>query len=206
MLTAIVEGHGEVVSAGVLLRRLQDELGQYSPKIGRPIRRKRSEFVREDALRHSVRLALLQGATAILILFDADEDCPKELAPRIEEWAKEEAGAVPVAVVLAKREFEAWFLASIESLRGLRGIAPGAAPPFDPEAASGAKEAVGRLMGRSYSETTDQPALAAKFDLAVACRRTRSFRKLVTSFGGLVGAELVVGRNWPPAGWMPQQE
>ena len=69
---------------------------------------------------------------------------------------------------MAYREYEAWFLASIESLRGQRGIRQDAQShpaPEEPRGAKGQLEA--RLeQGRSYSETADQAALSATFDLA----------------------------------------
>lgn len=81
-------------------------------------------------------------------------------------------------MVLAKCEFEAWFLAAAESLRGRRGLAHDLQSPVDPEAVQGAKEWLSQRMGSSerYTETLDQPALAAAFDLAMA-RRADSFDK-----------------------------
>jgi hypothetical protein len=82
-------------------------------------------------------------------------------------------------VVLAKSEFEAWFIAAARSLAGVRGLSPGLAPPSDPEAIRGANEWLGRQMasGRSYTEVVDQPRLAARFDLHEA-RNSPSFDKL----------------------------
>jgi len=53
--------------------------------------------------------ALREDCAGILILFDADDDCPAELAPTLEEWAREAAGEIPCAVVMANREYEACF-------------------------------------------------------------------------------------------------
>ena len=56
--------------------------------------------------------------------------------------------------------------------------------------------------GRTYSETKDQPALSARFSMADAYARSRSFRKLTKAFGDLVRA---AGREidpWPPASWI----
>jgi len=81
-------------------------------------------------------------------------------------------------VVFAKREFEAWFLAAAESLRGQRGLPDDLAGPPDPEAIRGAKEWLQSRMphGQSYSESSDQPALTATFDMNAA-RRADSFDK-----------------------------
>jgi hypothetical protein len=83
-----------------------------------------------------------------------------------------------VAVVLAKREYEAWFLAAAESLRGMRGLSDALEGPLEPEAVRGAKEWLSDRMpdGVKYSATDDQPAFTAVFDM-VAARRADSFDK-----------------------------
>ena len=200
----IVEGHGEVAAVPVLLRRLRDEAGAYGVEVGRPIRQRRSQLVQEASLKTAVRLARLQqGCDAILILFDADDDCPKTLAPMLDQWARAAASPLPCAVVMATREYEAWYLAAVESLRGKCAIREDAVYPGDPESRRGAKEALEELMGRgqSYHETTDQPALSAWFDMQAAYGRCRSFRRMVKAFGDLArGASVPLGA-WPPARW-----
>ena len=104
---------------------------------------------------------------------------------------------------MAHREYEAWFLASLVSLRGTCGIGRDAPPFPDPERPRDAKRRVTERMvsGRSYVETTDQPALSARFSLAAAYQRSRSFRKMASSFGALVRG---MGRDlepWPPSSW-----
>lgn len=203
----IVEGHGEVAALPVLLRRLRDESQNYSFDINPPIRRKRSELVRESELRRSIKLARLQrDCGAILILFDSDDDCPKTFVTQLQKWAESEAAPLPCSVVLAHREYEAWFLAAIESLRGVRGIRPDAESHPEPESPRDAKGRIEERMlpSRSYSETADQPALSAKFDLSIAHRRCRSFRKLVKSFGTITNAMGVAIGDWPPPAWFDQ--
>ena len=73
---------------------------------------------------------------------------------------------------------EAWFIASIESVRSKLGIDRDVAVPPEPESVRGAKEWLSEKIGRRYSETLDQPALAAIFDLDLA-RRAPSFDKFV---------------------------
>ena len=53
---------------------------------------------------------------------------------------------MPCGVVMAQREYEAWFLAAIESLCGQRGIVSDALYPQDPEQVRGAKGVVSRFM------------------------------------------------------------
>lgn len=200
----IVEGYGEVKALPILLRRLVEEAEVWMVGIGRPIRRPRNQLVRESELKKAVRLALLQSeCSGVLVLFDGDSDCPAELGPAVQEWAAAEAGDVPCEVVIAHREYEAWFLASIESIRGHRRIRADAQSHPVPEQPRGAKEQLEARMevGATYLETTDQPALSASFSLMSAHRRSRSFRKLAGSFGRLVSSMGQEIGEWPPASW-----
>lgn len=178
----IVEGHGEVQAVPTLLRRILHRASIFNVDVGRPIRRPQSRLLQKQTLEQTVRLATIQpDCSAVLILFESEDDCPRELGPKLTEWAAAAAGPIPCAVVLAHREYEAWFLASLESLRGHRGIDINAYYENDPEAVRGAKEALQTFMGHpySYSPTVDQAALSAQIDLNVAYWRSRSFRHLV---------------------------
>ncbi|HVC98998.1 MAG TPA: DUF4276 family protein [Pirellulales bacterium] len=200
----IVEGDGEIGSVPILLRRLAQQAGLYELLVGKPMKRHRTDLAREGPLRNAVRVARLKpDCSAILILFDSDSECPADLGPQVQAWARDEARGVPCAVVLPKSEFEAWFLASIESLRGQRGIRQEAASHPDPETPRGAKQQVRARMSRSgtYKSTVDQPKLTAQFDMAFAYARCRSFRRMIDAFGSLavgMGHPIAV---WPPEGW-----
>ena len=203
----IVEGHGDVFAFPVLLRRLLAEADKSKIGVGRPIRRRRHELVRKLDVQKAVRLALSkQNCRAILILFDGDTDCPAELGPVVRAWATASAGGIPCEVVLAHREYEAWFLAAIESIRGRRGILSDAESHPSPEEPRGAKEQLEARMqaGISYIETTDQPALSALFSMSDAYRRSRSFRKLTRSIGALLSSLQQDVGTWPPPAWNSQ--
>lgn len=200
----IVEGHGDVEAVGVLLRRLRDEARAFDVEVARPFRQKATRLVTRDGIRTAVRLARRQpDCDAILIVLDGDRACPKELAPRLTAWAREEADPIPCEVVLPHHEFEAWFLAAIPSLRGVGGIRRDAAEHPDPEEPRGAKAALEDRMepDTGYAETVDQPKLAARFDMGSAHRSSRSFRRMVRAFGTLVAAGGVALPAWPPEGW-----
>jgi hypothetical protein len=83
-------------------------------------------------------------------------------------------------VVLAKVEFESWFIAAAESIGGHREIAADIVAPDDPESIRDAKGWLSERMvaGRTYRPTLDQPALCAVFDIRAARARSRSFDKL----------------------------
>lgn len=204
-LYPIVEGHGEVAAVPVLLRRLLWDHAQcYGMEVGSPVRRTCSQFRREEEVHRMVRLALLQpDCAAVLLLFDGEDDCPLELATKVRGWAQEAAGATPCEVVIAYREYETWFLASVESLRGRWGIADDATAPDDPEAKRDAKGALEEFLPprRGYSPTVDQADMSAVFDMALAHRRNRSFRKLVKTVGDLLGQLGQPVPAWPPVEW-----
>jgi len=140
IIQPIVEGQGDEAAVPLLLRWLRDEAQAWGLEVGRPHRRRRKLLVKKDSLQSALRVAALrENCAAILVLFDADDDCPKELAPTLEEWAREAAGGKPCAVVMANREYEAWFLASIEALRGWGAILPDATSHHEPEVPRDAK-------------------------------------------------------------------
>ncbi len=200
----IVEGHGDVSAIPVLLRRFVEQTQTWAVQVGRPIRWPRNQLVVEEGVKRAVQLALVQpDCSAILILLDGNSDCPADLGPIVHGWATEEAGDVPCGVVLVHREYESWFLADIESLRGRRGVRIDAEPHPNPESPRGAKEQLELRMlpGASYAETADQPAFSAMISLSIVYSRSRSFRKLANSFASLVRAMGCGIDSWPPSSW-----
>jgi hypothetical protein len=180
-VACIVEGHGEVEAVPVLLRRIAADVDPpVVIVVPSPLRVPKNKLVKPGELERTVELAARKvgGQGAVLILLDTDDDCPAQLGPALLRRAAQARSDLPIAVVLAKREFEAWFLAAAFSLRGQRGLSPTLEPPPDAEAIRGAKEWLTHRMegSRQYVETLDQPALAAQFDLKAA-RRADSFEK-----------------------------
>ena len=177
----IVEGHGEVQAVPILVRRLAARhYPELTTVIPTPIRIPRNKVFKAGELERAVGLAVrsIEGQGAIFIILDSDDDCPAELGPALLRRISQIVRHAPIAVVLAKYEFEAWFLAAAESLRGQRGLKNNIHAPSDPETIRGAKEWLSRQMEgtRRYSERFDQPALAALFDMEQA-RQADSFDK-----------------------------
>jgi hypothetical protein len=187
----IVEGHGEVQAVPILIRRIGATIDpSLWIDVKSPLRISRSKLVRGQELERAVEFAARKtgGQGGILILVDSDDDCQAQLGPQLLARARKTRDNLPIGVVLAKREFEAWFLASAESLRGKRGLPGNLTPPPDPELIRGAKEWIARRItgGSTYSETLDQPALTAIFDLDQAARRSDSFDKCVREITSLI--------------------
>lgn len=204
-LYTIVEGQGEVAAVPVLLRRLlHDHAHCFGVQPAAPIRRKASEFRREQSVHAAVALAVSQPDCAgVLVLFDGEDDCPAEQGAQVRAWARAAARGVPCEVVVAYREYETWFLAALESLRGQCRIAHDAEAPLDPESWRDAKGALEEHMprGASYAPTVHQGRLSATFDMALAYRRNRSFRKLTKAVGELLLQMQQPLADWPPAAW-----
>ena len=188
-VVSIVEGHSEVDSVPVLMRRLQDKWREYKIEIEKPVRARRYQIIKKGELERRVILAMRRpNCRAILLILDADEDCPKNLAPLLLERAKQVAYDKIVSVVLPKFELESWFVGSIESLRGVRGISSEACSPNSPEAIRDAKGYLtGAMEGsRRYVAVDDQPAFAAEFDIDQAFDNCLSFRKFYNDFRNIV--------------------
>lgn len=182
MIQAVVEGDGEIAALPVLLRRMIPELGCYVEVGSAPVKRHRTDLRDEQRFRTGLRLALTRdNVSALLVLFDLDDDCARDLMPNLRRWAGEEVAHLPHTIVLARHEYEAWFVAALESLRGVRQIAADAAYADDPEIKRDAKGVISSFMPKntSYSPTADQPALSAAFGFGQAYRRSSSFQKLV---------------------------
>ena len=182
-IATIVEGDGEVISVPILLRRLsQWRNPDVALTFPTPIKVKRDRFLNrpEEFSRH---LQLAAGKCGdggqVLVLLDADDDCPAKKGRDVLTRAHAIIQHRRVAVVFANREFEAWFIGAAQSLQGIRGLQHfDGDHNADPEVPRDAKGWIKRRMPAGYGETTDQPALTAKFDMQMALDRCRSFRKL----------------------------
>lgn len=183
-IASIVEGDGEVNALPVLLRRLRDEWQPSHDFVEPlpPIRVRRDRFLnQDDEFRKQLLLAAAKCGEQgwILVLLDADDDCPGTLAADIHQRAMQHISHRRLSVVIAKREYEAWFIAAAPSLNGQRGFQCPQIGTLDPEMPRDAKGWMRQHMqGGTYSEVLDQPAFTAKFDLKQAFDSSRSFRKL----------------------------
>ncbi|CAN7415834.1 DUF4276 family protein [Acidovorax sp. LjRoot117] len=187
-LSAIVEGDGEVAALPVLLRRIAEwRTPEVYVDVLAPIRVYKDRFLnREDEFNRHLKLAAAKAGDMgwILILLDADDDCPMSKGRDIARRASTVVPHRAVGVVLANREYEAWFIAAAQSLDGVRSFVcrqdDGKVEPEVPRNAKGWLR--DRMASGAYRETTDQPGFSARMDLQQAFDRSRSFRKLCTEW------------------------
>ena len=121
-IIAIVEGDGEVEAVPVLIRRIGQEISPNSaPDVVKPIRVPRGRMLKAGELDRYVRLAGVRVGSEgrILILLDANGDCPAEHRTAILRQTTAVRSDLPIEVVLANREYESWFIAAVDSLRGV---------------------------------------------------------------------------------------
>lgn len=196
-LASVVEGHGEVQALPVLIRRLAD---RFRPGVSvdapTPFRLPRGKFRVVGELERAVAVASrkVTAGGGVLVLVDADDDCPVQFAAELRGRCEPAAAGCPVAFVAANREFEAWFLAALPSLSSHPDVLPLARHADDGESVRDAKGRLQRHMmaGVKYSETRHQPAFSALMDLdqAAGCR---SFRKLMADVERLLVVQYPAG-------------
>ena len=207
-VTPIVEGETERLCVKILLSRIWRELiagDEFAPlAVLPPLVTKRSAFVKKthpqieesigrsgEALQRVLRRCPTDKGF-ILILIDAEKDCPATLGPELMMRAKLVRGDMDIACVLVKRELENWFKAAAASLAGVGGL------PIDLVASSDAEVGSGdawltaqkrRVDPKSvYKKPDDAVELAKAMDLAVCRVNSPSFDKLCRELADRVPA------------------
>jgi len=170
----IVEGQGEVAAAGNLVQRLALDLG-LSLQWGTPQRAKQLQHQSAIA-KLCEQLRARSDCTHALFLRDEDDGCPAKTGPETAGWLREAKLPFPAAVVLAHKEYEAWFLPCIHLMAGRKlkdergierpGVVAGTTFEGDPEAIRGVKEWLTKRFpsGSTYKPTLDQLLLTRMLD------------------------------------------
>jgi hypothetical protein len=196
VIVPIVEGHGEERAVPCLIRRwLQYRCWhQYFDVPDRAINAKgcgnlKAAYNKERhiGIEHYIKAALKCHPDAILVILDADDEClnrepGNELGPELLARAKAVAGHLPLAVVVANREYEAWFLANIASIRAA-GLFPNRVNlqgDLVPESPRDCKGIIAKLMGCPYEETVHQLKLTSRLTFSSGIQyRSPSYGKLL---------------------------
>ena len=194
-IVPVVEGDGEVAAFPGLLSRIvlekhnrpdvivaQGKTGVVNAK-GRP----NLENKLEKFLQHAQNKP---DCDAILVLLDADNDCPVILGQQLSQRCDQIGTKCPVQVVCARRSYESWFLASLESIKGKSIIPYTAVLSDDAEDLPDPKRWLNdqRPPGQAYKETSHQAALSSFIDLDLAHKNSRSFRRLCHALEQLLAA------------------
>ena len=185
-IVPIVEGPGDATAVPVLLRRILDEqLQAHEVQVASAKKLSRSAIKAKlpKALEHAARET---DCRAIMVMMDADKECARHLAEMMSRIAAQQGVALPIVIVCPNVEYEAWLIASIDTIRGRpfgmrRAILdPSTSYPDEVERIRDAKGWLSKhMLGmKNYKPTLDQAPLTAKIDLGLAACRSRSFRRL----------------------------
>jgi hypothetical protein len=190
----IIEGHADAVAVPMLLRRIATESLDIHDLFCLPGDRvPRGKLLQPDDVGKAIRRGRIQLSKKdpphlVLVLMDADTDCPVSLRNTLVLQHGTLLNAVSLVFVV--REFEAWFLAANmngahhRSLREFTPVIP------DPESVKNPKAELEKNFLKPnpdakpndvvrYSEVPDQAKFTAAMDIAAAQERSPSFRKLV---------------------------
>ncbi|MGW0926066.1 DUF4276 family protein [Streptomyces sp. NPDC002755] len=183
VIASVVEGHGEAAALQGLLQRLIPHLREDAyAHVLPPHRVPRDRILKPAPLAQALTIVTARQPqpTAVLVLLDADDECAVELATQVHGLAQTSHAHVPLTVVVAVREFEAWFLAGAAGLAGHMGLPNDLAPPLQPESIRGAKEWLSARMpaGITYRPAAHQPSFVQHFDLDAARNAAPSFDNL----------------------------
>ena len=194
-IVAVVEGDGEVTAFSGLLRKILHEKNERydiqvgGKNVGMVNAHGKSKLLTklEDFLAHAQRKPDCAG---ILVLLDADEDCPVTLANQLSRLCNPSIQSKPVTIVCANREYETWFLASLDTVKGSGYIRDTASLTGDAEDIRDPKKWLTDWMppGQAYKPTTHQASLSSHIDLNLAHANSRSFRRLCHAVDELVDA------------------
>lgn len=195
-IAPVVEGQTEVRCIERLLQRTWAELlrAPFRLQVLAPSRGKRDALVNPEGaafaakieeanlklLRHLRRDA--SGRGLVLLLIDAEDDCPGQLGPQLLAAAKGVRDDVDIACVVAKRMLENWIVAGASTLAGVNGL-PNELPARDVfEEQNGASWLGAQLRqvnhARKYKKTVDAEVFFRAMALEECRANAPSFDKL----------------------------
>ena len=156
-IVPVVEGDGDASALPELLNRIiSTKFNRYDIVVAEG----KSKVVKAnglDKLKNKLEKFLLHAqnkpkCAAILILVDADTECPVTLAQQFSQRCEQIGTRCPIQVVCAYRTYESWFLASLDTIRGNHGIASTAILSCDAEEIPNPKQWLTHQMpdGQAY--------------------------------------------------------
>lgn len=193
-IAAIVEGEGDRHAVPGLVRRILLQRERYDLLVP-PAKVTNGKSKLLEKFERFLQYALIDGCDAILVLLDADDECPYTEVVDLVQKVTALNLDVPVALVYAKCEYETWFICSLSSDQGdkIRERLELPAHVTAPADAEGIRNAKGWLTDhmprhRAYKETVDQEPLTYHIELDLVRSRSRSFRRLCHAIEELVQA------------------
>lgn len=189
LLALAAEGSGETTALPALTARVLLEAGRHDWGVFKEsMRIPRGLFVDErlpspkrparvDGFAKATSIARSRKAAALLVLVDADDDCPAVFGPSAHEFFED----IPGGAVMVVREYETWLLQTFSPAE-LAG-----AGVRSPERPRDAKKAIRRLVP-GYLPTTHQLDLSRRVNIESLRSQSESFDKYVRTVLALTSA------------------
>lgn len=199
-IVCIAEGHGDGPAVLQLMERwivLAGRSGEY--RVDKNVIRAAGRQAitcppkANRGVEYYVALAARTNPDGILIVFDGDDECTARrgrrkpsLGQEITQRASRACRESNVAVVVAEREFEAWFLEHWDLL-GRPGTPSITRPPHE---IADCKKVLRAALAGGYKESIDQQLLAKRLPLPLDVPSrgsvSRSFERLIAALATLV--------------------
>lgn len=186
-----VEGDGDQAAAPLLLRKLLNRAHRSDWHVPQPVRVGELPKLRKVLPRRAAEVGIkarTNACHALLVLLDLDnaQDCPVAEARVLAAELAAYQLPVPVAVVLARREYEEWLVASLPSIAPRTALLPdNLCRDYPPESKRDVKGWLQAHMEVAYKPPTHQPEFTRLLDPALAAE-CRSFRRLETALTDLL--------------------
>jgi hypothetical protein len=188
-IICLVEGEGDEKAVPALITKVLRDIERWDWYVGSPIKVSGLGKLRKRLKLYLSRAAQRKNCAAILILIDLDDGCPKKEAERLASEIRSLNLALPVAIVFAHREYEAWFLASLPTIAGHYNLPSDIVYEKEVESKRDVKGWFQKQMsGQRYSPTSHQKKFTSLIDLELAYEKSRSFRRLYDAIEELLEA------------------
>ncbi|MDO7877621.1 DUF4276 family protein [Hymenobacter sp. ASUV-10] len=187
-----VEGDGDQAAAPLLLKKLLKRAQRFDWNVPQPIKVGEMPKLRKVLPKRAAEVGIKARAGvchAVLVLLDLDDAqaCPVTEAQGLATTLATYRLPVPVAVVLARREYEEWLVASLPTIAPHTPLLPDSLRRDYP--AEGKRDVKGWLqthMEVAYKPPLHQPEFTRHLDPALASAECRSFRRLETALAWLL--------------------
>ena len=181
-IAAIVEGHGEIAALRPLIYNIiESSEGLVYPDILRPYREPWGSLVNKSGdLERCAEITLREGgpSSRLMVLIDADGYCPADLGPSLRDRLTDQFSNRLVSVTVADREYESWFIASVESIAEFIGADIAVQVPDNIEEIVNPKRWLEQnVLKRRYKETADQASFSSHINVPMARQRSLSFNR-----------------------------
>lgn len=191
----ILEGFGDREAVPFLIREIftQQNVFDFNPLSNPIINQNAPKLLAAGQLERMIGYAQKRDGDSILIILDADKDCPVNIARDFFQRLSNMELGKKTGLIIFNSEFEVLFLYCLDLIAGKYdyGWELGDWDPLTNfEDVAGAKGLITRHMkpGKSYKETRDQAKFVSVLDFDRLRERSRCFRHLESTLNWLAGA------------------